>query len=126
MIPCYNEARTVVQVIADFRKHLPGSAIYVFDNNSTDHTGEIALAAGACVRKVNLQGKGNVVRRMFADVEADIYVMVDGDGTYDVTAAPRLIDTLLADHLDMVVGRRVPDESSAFRAGHALGNKLLT
>jgi glycosyltransferase involved in cell wall biosynthesis len=126
IIPCYNEAETIAKVIIDFKKHLPGSAIYVFDNNSTDGTGEVALAAGANVRKVGLQGKGNVVRRMFADVEADIYVMTDGDGTYDVSAAPHLIDTLLTDGLDMVVGRRISDEASAYRAGHRFGNKLLT
>lgn len=126
VIPCYNEAETIAKVITDFKKHLPGSEIYVFDNNSTDGTGDIASAAGAHVRKVRLQGKGNVVRRMFADVDADIYIMIDGDGTYDVSAAPRLIDTLLTDGLDMVVGRRVPQDPSAYRPGHRFGNRLLT
>jgi glycosyltransferase involved in cell wall biosynthesis len=126
VVPCYNEAETIAQVIRDFRRHLPGSAIYVFDNNSSDGTREIALAAGAQVRQVPLQGKGNVIRRMFADIEADIYVMVDGDGTYDISAAPRMIDALLAEGLDMVVGRRVSDDAAAYRIGHRLGNILLT
>jgi glycosyltransferase involved in cell wall biosynthesis len=126
IVPCYNEAETIVQVITAFQKYLPGSTIYVFDNNSTDRTGEIALAAGARVRKVSLQGKGNVVRRMFADVEADVYVMVDGDDTYDASVAPRLIDVLVTNGLDMVVGRRVTEDASAYRPGHRFGNKLLT
>ncbi|GJH20530.1 glycosyltransferase [Caballeronia novacaledonica] len=125
-IPCYNEAATIDQVVAAFQKSLPSAEIHVFDNNSTDGTAEVAARAGAQVRRVPLQGKGNVIRRMFADVEADVYVMVDGDGTYDASVAPDLVDALLADGLDMVVGSRVSDEVEAYRRGHRLGNAMLT
>jgi glycosyltransferase involved in cell wall biosynthesis len=112
--------------VREFRRHLPQAQIYVFDNNSTDNTVQVAREAGAIVRKVTLQGKGSVVRRMFADVEADAYVMVDGDGTYDAGAAPQLVDQLLRDGLDMVVGSRVSTEQAAYRFGHRAGNTLLT
>lgn len=125
-IPCYNEAATIAQVVAGFRQSLPAADIYVFDNNSTDGTAEVAAGAGALVRRVALQGKGNVIRRMFADVDADVYVMVDGDGTYDATLAPDLVATLLADGLDMVVGCRVSNEVEAYRPGHRFGNAMLT
>lgn len=127
LIPCYNEEKAIPSVVRDFRAALPDADIYVYDNNSKDRTVEVARAAGAFVRSEPLQGKGNVVRRMFADIEADIYVMVDGDGTYDANSAPRMIDRLLSGHLDMVVGSRLQTEATgAFRAGHHFGNKLLT
>lgn len=128
LIPCHNEALTIGQVIQDFRTACPMATIYVYDNNSTDNTVETAKAAGAIVRQETSKGKGHVVRRMFADIEADIYVMVDGDATYDATAAPRMITKLQDERLDMVVGTRVEAESSgrAYRRGHRLGNKLFT
>lgn len=126
ILPCYNEARTIAKVIADFQRYLPQAIVYVFDNNSTDGTSDVARRAGAVVRRVPLQGKGNVIRRMFADVEADIYVMVDGDGTYDASIAPQLIDAMLDEGLDMVVGSRVAEETSAYRQGHRFGNAMLT
>ena len=126
VIPCYNEALTIAQLVRDFHAVLPGARVYVFDNNSTDDTGAVARAAGAVVRTVTMQGKGSVVRRMFADVEADAYVMIDGDGTYDVGAAPRLVDKLLDEGLDMVVGSRISTEQAAYRFGHRAGNTMLT
>ena len=127
LIPCYNEEKAIPSVVRDFRAALPDAGIYVYDNNSRDRTIEVAREAGAFVRLEPLQGKGNVVRRMFADIEADIFVMVDGDGTYDASSAPRMIDRLLSGHLDMVVGSRLQtDAAGAFRAGHHFGNKLLT
>ncbi|KLU27796.1 hypothetical protein EOS_02445 [Caballeronia mineralivorans PML1(12)] len=126
LIPCYNEAFTVSQVVGDFRRSLPNATVYVFDNNSSDGTASLALSAGAIVRTVNDQGKGNVIRRMFADVEADVYVLVDGDDTYDASEAAGLVNKLLAGGLDMVVGTRVSDERTAYRMGHRLGNVLLT
>jgi len=128
VIPCYNEALSIAQVVAQFRAALPEAEIHVFDNNSTDDTAAIARASGALVTHVAAPGKGNVVRRMFADVEADVYVTVDGDATYDVASAPRLVDALVAGNLDMVVGCRVDDGQSAltYRAGHRFGNRLLT
>lgn len=127
IIPCYNEAAAIARVISDFQTHLPEAKIYVFDNNSTDNTAEIARKAGAMLRTVYRKGKGNVIRRMFADVEADIYVMVDGDSTYDISAAPKLIERLAADHLDMVVGTRVDsaEDKTAYRPGHRFGNTLF-
>src|SRR5882757_291838 len=101
LVPCFNEEAAVATVVSDFRKALPAAAIYVYDNNSKDRTVEVARAAGAEVRSERRQGKGNVVRRMFADIDADVYVLVDGDATYDAASAPRMIETLLADHLDM-------------------------
>jgi glycosyltransferase involved in cell wall biosynthesis len=126
LVPCHNEASTIGQVVRSFREHLPNAAIWVYDNASTDGTAEIARNAGAHVRSEPLRGKGNVIRRMFADVEADIYLMVDGDDTYDPTHAPRLVDRLIADGLDMVNCARVPVENGAFRPGHMFGNRLLT
>jgi glycosyltransferase involved in cell wall biosynthesis len=126
LAPCHNEAATVAQVAADFAKALPGAVIYVFDNNSTDATVELAAKAGALVRRVSLQGKGNVVRRMFADVEADVYVLVDGDGTYDATAAPMMVQRLLNEGLDMVSGARISSDREAYRAGHRFGNVALS
>ena len=126
LIPCYNEEAAVAKVVADFRKTLPDADIYVYDNNSRDRTIEVAKQAGAIVRSEPLQGKGNVVRRMFADVEADIYVMVDGDATYDAASAPKMIEALRRDSLDMVNGVRVTDIEKAYRPGHRFGNWLLT
>jgi glycosyltransferase involved in cell wall biosynthesis len=126
LIPSYNEEATIGKVIADFQQALPNATIYVFDNNSTDATSRIATAAGVAVRKEPLQGKGHTVRRMFADVEADAYVMVDGDDTYDASAAPCMVELLLRERLDMVVGRRVDSDTAAYRPGHRFGNTLLT
>lgn len=126
LVPCHNEAATIGQVIADFRRYLPEAAIYVYDNASTDDTAGIACSSGAHVRPEPLLGKGNVVRRMFADIDADIYVIVDGDGTYDAAAAPRLVDQMLRHDLDMVNCARLPVEDAAYRPGHRLGNRLLT
>ncbi|WBL80433.1 glycosyltransferase family 2 protein [Bradyrhizobium xenonodulans] len=126
LVPCYNEEAAVATVVADFRKALPTAELYVYDNNSTDRTVVVAREAGAIVRSERRQGKGHVVRRMFADVEADIYVLVDGDATYDAPSAPRMIDALLDDHLDMVVGLRVDQSQAAYRRGHRAGNRMLT
>jgi glycosyltransferase involved in cell wall biosynthesis len=126
LVPCYNEAPTIAAIVRDFRACLPQAQVYVFDNNSTDNTAHIARAAGAIVRNVPTQGKGSVVRRMFADVEADAYVMVDGDNTYDASAAPLLVSKLLKEGLDMVVGNRTSTEQAAYRFGHRIGNSLLT
>jgi glycosyltransferase involved in cell wall biosynthesis len=126
LIPCYNEEAAIGQTVRDFRAAFPVADIYVYDNNSKDQTGARAREAGAIVRLEPRQGKGNVVRRMFADIEADIYVLVDGDDTYDASAAPMLVRRLVDDGLDIVTGRRVHTEAAAYRAGHVLGNKLLT
>jgi hypothetical protein len=128
LIPCFNEAATIGKVVGDFRTAVPWATIYVYDNNSTDDTVARAMAAGAVVRREGLRGKGNVVRRMFADIAADVYVLVDGDDTYDAAAAPLLIERLLADGLDMVNGRRTTDPQNidAFRPGHRFGNWMLT
>ncbi|MBI5558578.1 MAG: glycosyltransferase [Deltaproteobacteria bacterium] len=127
LVPCYNEEKTVVQVVRDFHAVLPGAAIYVYDNNSTDHTALRAREAGAIVRSERRQGKGNVMRRMFSDIEADIYVLVDGDNTYHAESAPVMISRLLDEQLDMVVGSRLTaHDQAAFRRGHHLGNRLLT
>ncbi|HEY4242097.1 MAG TPA: glycosyltransferase family 2 protein [Kofleriaceae bacterium] len=126
LVPCYNEAAAIAKVVADFRASLPRATVYVYDNNSTDDTSAVAAAAGADVRRERRKGKGNVVRRMFQDIEADIYVMVDGDDTYDAAVAPALVDKLVADNLDMVVGKRVETHVDAYRAGHRLGNAVLT
>jgi glycosyltransferase involved in cell wall biosynthesis len=125
LLPCYNEARTVAEVIAGFRRHLPGAFIYVYDNNSTDGTAEVAGAAGAIVRHERYQGKGNVIRRMFADIEADIYVLADGDLTYDASAASSLVDALVSENVDMVVGVRVEACQAAYRRGHRFGNQIF-
>lgn len=126
LIPCYNEEAAIPKVIADFRHVLPDAMIYVYDNNSRDRTSEVARAAGAVVRTEPLQGKGNVVRRMFADIEADVYVLVDGDATYDAASAPRMINALLEGPLDMVNGARVTNIQKAYRPGHRFGNWMLT
>ncbi len=126
LIPCYNEAVAIPAVVRDFRAALPGATVFVYDNNSTDGTVAAARAAGAVVRTEPLQGKGHVIRRMFADIEADLYVLVDGDDTYDATAAPRMIDRALDDGLDMVNGTRVTQIQAAYRPGHRLGNRVLT
>lgn len=126
LVPCFNEEAALATVIADFRKNLPSAQIYVYDNNSSDRTAVVAREAGAEVRSERRQGKGHVVRRMFADVDADIYVLVDGDATYDAASAPRMIETLLSDHLDMVVGLRVDQAVAAYRPGHRTGNRMLT
>jgi len=126
LVPCYNEARAIAKVVGDFRAALPGATIYVYDNNSTDRTVEAANAAGAVVRHETHQGKGYVVRRMFNDIEADIYVLVDGDATYDAPSAPNMIAKLLSDRLDMVVATRVDRDDKAYRRGHRAGNRLLT
>jgi glycosyltransferase involved in cell wall biosynthesis len=126
LIPCYNEAAAIEQVVAGFRTALPGARIIVFDNNSTDATVTLAAKAGAETRHVNQQGKGHVVRRMFADVEADVYLLVDGDATYDAASAPAMIDRLLHEGLDMVVACRRDSESAAYRLGHRFGNRVLT
>lgn len=126
LIPCHDEAATIAKVVADFNAALPGAAVHVLDNNSRDDTAALARAAGARVHAVPLQGKGNVVRRAFADVEADLYVLVDGDDTYDAAAAPALAQRLLVDGLDMVVGARRDQEQAAYRPGHRAGNVLLT
>jgi glycosyltransferase involved in cell wall biosynthesis len=126
LLPCYNEEAAIGRTIAGFKAALPGAIVYVYDNNSSDRTVQEAAKAGAIVRTERMQGKGHVVRRMFADVEADVYVMADGDLTYDPAAAPRMIDQLLAEQLDMVVGTRQHEEKSAYRGGHVLGNRLFT
>ena len=126
LVPCYNEEVTIRTVVADFRRVLPEATIYVYDNNSTDRTVEMARAAGAVVRSEPLQGKGNVVRRMFADIEAEVYLLVDGDATYDAASAPAMIRRLVDDRLDMVNGARVTEVRAAYRPGHRFGNRLLT
>jgi glycosyltransferase involved in cell wall biosynthesis len=126
LLPCYNEEAAIEATVRGFRDALPGAAIYVYDNNSSDRTREVAAQAGAVVRTERQQGKGHVVRRMFADIEADVYVMADGDLTYDPRSAPAMVDLLLADELDMVVGTRRHEAKDAYRGGHVLGNKLFT
>ena len=125
LIPCRDEEASVGRVVADFRKALPNAGVYVYDNGSTDRTIEVAAGAGAIVRQEPTVGKGNVMRRMFADVEADVYVMVDGDDTYDASAAPSMVRMLLDDNVDMVVGARVSEAADAYRRGHVLGNKVF-
>ncbi len=126
LVPCYNEEKAIAQVIAGFRAALPHAPVYVYDNNSQDRTVEAAQGAGAVVRRELHQGKGHVVRRMFADVEADIYVLVDGDATYDAPSVRTMIGRLLDDRLDMVVGARIDQEVAAYRRGHRTGNWLLS
>jgi glycosyltransferase involved in cell wall biosynthesis len=126
LVPCYNEAATIAEVVAGFHAALPGSVVYVYDNNSTDHTLEAARAAGAVVRRETHQGKGYVVRRMFADIDADVYLLVDGDATYDAPSAREMIARLIEGPLDMVLGVRVDREEAAYRPGHRTGNRLLT
>ena len=126
LLPCFNEEAAIAQTVAGFRAALPGARVYVYDNNSTDRTIAVAREAGATVRCERVQGKGNVVRRMFADVDADIYVMADGDATYDSASAPALVAQLLDEQLDMIVGSRVSAANLAYRRGHRFGNALLT
>jgi glycosyltransferase involved in cell wall biosynthesis len=126
LVPCYNEEAAVATVVADFRRALPQASIYVYDNNSKDRTIAVAREAGAEVRSETHQGKGHVVRRMFADIDADVYVLVDGDATYDAPSAPAMIEKLVSEHLDMVVGLRVDQSVAAYRPGHRAGNWMLT
>jgi len=126
VIPCYNEEAAIASVIDDFRNALPAADIYVYDNNSSDRTVAIAREAGAIVRLEPLQGKGNVVRRMFADIDPDVFVMTDGDNTYDASAAPKMVQKLLDENLDLVNGKRVHEDTEAYRTGHQFGNTLLT
>lgn len=126
LLPCYNEEAAIVQTIIGFRAALPDAVVYVYDNNSSDRTVEVAREAGAVVRTERMQGKGNVVRRMFADIDADIYVMADGDATYEAAAAPRLVAQLIDGQLDMVVGARKSEVEAAYRRGHRFGNAMLT
>jgi len=126
LIPCYNEQASIAKVVRDFRAVLPNAEIYVYDNNSKDHTAELAREAGARVARERLQGKGNVLRRMFSDVEADVYVLVDGDDTYEACSAPAMIEQLLRENLDVVTGIRVTDIALAYRPGHRFGNTILT
>jgi glycosyltransferase involved in cell wall biosynthesis len=126
IIPCFNEGHAIAEVVHGFKSVLPSAKIYVFDNNSTDETVAIASAAGALIRRETLQGKGNVVRRMFADVDADAYVMADGDSTYDPSYAAHMVSRLFEERLDMVVGTRVASQTAAYRPGHRFGNRLLT
>ena len=126
LVPCYNEEAAIAKVVTDFRVALPDATIYVYDNNSKDQTMARAAEAGAVVRREPRQGKGNVVRRMFADIEADLYVLVDGDDTYDAAAAPGMVAQLVADGADLLTGRRIHTQADAYRPGHVLGNKLLT
>ena len=126
LIPCYNEAQTIRSVVEEFSASLPGATVYVYDNNSSDDTAHVAAACGAIVRTAPLQGKGNVVHRMFADIDAEVYVLVDGDGTYDPTAAPAMVSSVLDDGLDMVCAARVSQHDDAFRTGHKFGNRFLT
>lgn len=126
LVPCYNEAIAIGKVVADFKAALPTATIYVYDNNSTDDTFEVARQYGAVVRREMLQGKGNVIRRMFADIDADVYVMVDGDATYDAPSAPAMVEKLLSEQMDMVVGCRKDQCQEAYRAGHRLGNLFFT
>lgn len=126
LVPCFNEGTTIARVVEDFRRYLPDADIYVYDNNSQDNTAAEARRAGAVVRTESLQGKGNVVRRMFADVDADAYVLVDGDGTYDASAAPAMLAALFEQGLDMVTGVRRAASAGSYRPGHRLGNRVLT
>ncbi len=126
LIPCYNEELAVAKVIEGFRDCLPDAAILVYDNNSSDRTRQVACDAGAVVRRETLQGKGHVVRRMFADIEADIYVLVDGDDTYDPAAAPAMVRSLIEHQLDMVTAVRLPTGHEAYRLGHRIGNRVLS
>jgi glycosyltransferase involved in cell wall biosynthesis len=126
LLPCYNEEAAIVTTIAGFRAVLPDATIYVYDNNSYDRTIAVARGAGAIVRSERMQGKGNVVRRMFADIEADVYVLADGDATYDAAAAPGMVARLVEENLDMIVGARRSEIELAYRRGHRLGNRMLT
>lgn len=125
-MPCFNEEASVAQVVGDLRAAVPGITVYVYDNNSSDRTAEIAASAGAIVRREERKGKGNVVRRAFADIDADVYLLIDGDDTYDASAAPLMIETLLSGPYDHVLGCRSDDpEQTAYRPGHAQGNRMF-
>lgn len=126
LIPCYNEEKAVAKVVKDCKKYLPKADIYVYDNNSKDKTKEVAKKAGAIVRSETYQGKGNVVRRMFADIDADVYVMTDGDATYDIASVPKMIRLMVDENLDLVTGVRKSVEEETYRAGHKFGNVLMT
>ena len=126
LVPCHNEEITIANVVNDFRRELPSATVYVYDNNSTDNTARVAAAAGAVVRSESQQGKGHVVRRMFSDIEASVFVMVDGDDTYDATSVGKLVDTLLSEQVDTVNARRVSNIDEAYRFGHQFGNRVLT
>ena len=126
LIPCFNEEATIAETVKGFRSSLPGATVYVYDNNSSDLTRTIAKKAGAVVRSERQQGKGHVVRRMFADIDADLYVMADGDLTYDPKAAPEMVKMLLGEQLDMVVGTRKHEAKQAYRGGHVIGNRVFT
>ena len=126
LLPCYKEEAAIAETVAGFREALPGAAIYVYDNNSRDRTREIAAKAGAIVRTERQQGKGHVVRRMFADIDADVYLMADGDLTYDPAFSPEMVDLLVAEQLDMVVGTRRHEAKAAYRGGHVIGNRIFT
>jgi len=126
LIPCLNEERSIATVVSDFRRVLPEAVVYVCDNNSTDHSRALALEAGAIIAVEPRQGKGFAVRRMFREIEADVYILVDGDDTYDASAAPAMLDLLLRDGLDMVIARRCSDQGDAWPSGHRLGNWLFT
>jgi len=126
LVPCYNEEAAIAKVVCDFRAALPGATIYVYDNNSRDQTAARAADAGAVVRNELRQGKGNVVRRMFADIEADIYVLVDGDDTYDAAAAPHMIGRMIGEGADLLTARRIHTDAAAYRPGHVWGNRMLT
>lgn len=126
LIPCHNEERPIAGVVQAFREALPSAEIYVYDNNSTDGTARAAAEAGAIVRQEPSPGKGSVVRRMFAEIEADYYVLVDGDGTYDASASPRMVEMAAERRLAMLVARRVEGSTDAYRRGHRFGNRMLT
>ncbi|QIG80969.1 glycosyltransferase [Stakelama tenebrarum] len=126
LLPCYNEEAAIAQTVAGFREALPEAIVYVYDNNSSDDTMRVAAEAGAVVRSERMQGKGHVVRRMFADIDADIYVMADGDATYDAAAAPEMVARVAEQGLDMVVGARVHEAAEAYRPGHVIGNRVMT
>lgn len=125
IVPCYNEALSIAKVVTDLKTAVEGIEVYVYDNRSTDGTADVAAAAGAIVRHENAKGKGNVMRRAFADVEADVYVLIDGDDTYDALAAPAMIETLMSGPYDHVLGVRKEDHSGAYRPGHSLGNRAF-
>jgi glycosyltransferase involved in cell wall biosynthesis len=126
LVPCYNEEVAIAKVVEDFRRALPGAVIHVYDKNASDRTSEVARKAGAVVGNESRQGKGHVVRRMFADIDSDIYLLVDGDATYDAPSAPAMISKLISENLDMLVGTRVDREVAAFRRGHRSGNAIFT
>jgi hypothetical protein len=126
LIPCYNESSAIPTVVSAFRSALPAATVYVYDNNSTDDTGAAARSAGAVVRREMQQGKGHVIRRGFADIEADVYILVDGDDTYDAAAAPAMVRLLIENQLDMVTARRASIDAAAYRRGHRIGNRVLS